>query len=249
MVRPIDGHDEPRRQFAEFIALAVIRALHRATNREFAPMRMTFAHTRRSGLREIHRILRCPVEFAQTADSWVLPQSVMELPITSGDSHLLHILETHADDLLSKRRTAIGLRGLVENRLLGLLPSGKVQKAIVAQQLGMSARSFTRHLAQEGTSFGEVLDGLRNHLALRYLEDERISLQQTAWLLLFRDRSVQPRLQTVDRDIARPSEKSTNLICVCMIGITPPSPTQSLQPTRHRQHLKSGLAAKTCGGQ
>src|SRR5215469_16647191 len=183
MVRPIDGHDEPRRQFAEFIALAVIRALHRATNRDFAPMRMTFAHTRHSGLREIHRILRCPVEFAQTTDSWVFPQSVMELPITSGDSHLLHILEAHADELLSKRRTAIGLRGLVENRLLGLLPSGKVQKAIVAQQLGMSARSFTRHLAQEGTSFGEVLDGLRNHLALRYLEDERISLQQTAWLL------------------------------------------------------------------
>src|SRR5215831_9266557 len=32
-MRPIDGHDEPRRQFSEFIALAVIRALNRATNR------------------------------------------------------------------------------------------------------------------------------------------------------------------------------------------------------------------------
>src|SRR6267378_2717978 len=29
----------------------------------------------------------------------------------------------------------------------------------------------------------EVLDRLRNRLALRYLEDERVSLQQTAWLL------------------------------------------------------------------
>jgi hypothetical protein len=36
-VRPIDGHDEPRRQSSEFIALAVIRALNRATNRDFAP--------------------------------------------------------------------------------------------------------------------------------------------------------------------------------------------------------------------
>jgi AraC-like DNA-binding protein len=71
----------------------------------------------------------------------------------------------------------------VENQLLSMLPSGRVQKAVVAQQLGMSARSFTRHLAQEGSSFGEVLDRLRNRLALRYLEDKRISLQQTAWLL------------------------------------------------------------------
>ena len=182
-VRPIDEHDEPRGQFSEFIALAVIRALNRSTNRDFAPSRMTFAHPRNLALREIHRILRCPVEFAQTTDSWVLPQSVMELPIASGDSHLLHILKAHADDLLSERRTATGLRGLVENRLLSMLPSGKVQTAVVAQQLGMSARSFKRHLAQEGTSFGEVLDRLRYRLALGYLEDQRISLQQIAWLL------------------------------------------------------------------
>ena len=49
-VRPIGGHDEPWRQFSEFIALAVIRALNRATNRDFAPSRMTFAHARNSGV-------------------------------------------------------------------------------------------------------------------------------------------------------------------------------------------------------
>ena len=182
-LRPIGGHDEPRRQFSEFIALAVVRSLNRATNRDFAPSRMTFAHPRNSGLREIHRILRCPVEFAQTTDSWVFPQRVMELPITSGDSHLLHILEAHADDLLSERRSATGLQGLVENQLLSMLPSGRVQMAAVAQQLGMSERSFKRHLAQEGTSYGEILDRVRNRLALRYLEDRRMSLQQIAWLL------------------------------------------------------------------
>src|SRR5499427_4192851 len=182
-VHPIGGHEEPRRQFSEFIALAVMRALNRATNRDFAPSRMTFAHTRNGGLREIHRILRCPVEFAQTTDSWVFPQRVMELQITSGDSHLLHILEAHADDLLWERRIATGLQGLVENQLLGMLPSGRVQIAAVARQLGMSERSFKRHLAHEGTTFGEILDRLRNRIALRYLEDWRMTLQQIAWLL------------------------------------------------------------------
>src|SRR6516165_186868 len=160
-----------------------IRALNRATNHDFAPSRMTFAHPRNSGLREIHRILRCPVEFAQTTDSWVFPQRVMELPITSGDSRLLHILEAHADDLLAERHSATGLRGLVENKLLSLLPTGRVQMAAVARQFGMSERSFKRHLAQEGTTFGEILDRVRNRLALRYLEDRRMSLQQIAWLL------------------------------------------------------------------
>jgi AraC-like DNA-binding protein len=134
-------------------------------------------------LREIQRLLRCPVEFARATESWVFPQSAMELPITSEDSHLLQILRAHADELLAERRTAAGLRSMVENQLISALPSGRVQAAAVARQLGMSMRSFTRHLAEEGTTFGEILDDLRNRLALRYLADGRITLQQIAWLL------------------------------------------------------------------
>jgi AraC-like DNA-binding protein len=47
----------------------------------------------------------------------------------------------------------------------------------------MSPRSFTRHLAEEGTTFGEILDRLRQRLAARYLTDDRMSVQQIAWLL------------------------------------------------------------------
>ena len=182
-VRPVLAFDEPCRQFSEFSALALIRILRRLTNRDFAPRRITFTHTRNSGLTELRSILRCPVAFAQTSDGWVLPQGVMELPITSRDSRLLHILQAHAEDLLSERRSAAGLQGTVENQLLTALPSGRVQTAAVARQLGMSVRSLTRHLSQEGTSFGEILDRLRHRLALSYLEDRRISLQQIAWLL------------------------------------------------------------------
>lgn len=183
-VRVVRAGDEPRRQFSEFTALAVLRVLRKQTNRDFAPTRMTFAHARNSGVREVGRLLRCPVEFAQATDSWVFPQSVMQLPMVSEDSHLLRVLKAHADDLLAeRRRSATGLRSMVENHLVTALPSGRVQAAVVAEQLGMSRRSFTRYLAEEGTTFAEILDHLRNRLALRYLEDERISLQQTAWLL------------------------------------------------------------------
>ena len=221
-VRPIGWYDESRQQFSEFIALAVIRALNRATNRDFAPSRMTFAHPRNSGLREIHRILRCPVEFAQTTDSWVFPQRVMELPITSGDSHLLQILEAHADDLLLERRATTGLRGVVENQLLSMLPSGRVQMAAVAQQLGMSERSFKRHLAQEGTTFGEILDRLRSRIALRYLEDRVCHCNRSPGCSVIRksERSTTP--SNGGRDIARPSEKSDSLICVGFIGVHDP---------------------------
>ena len=107
----------------------------------------------------------------------------MELPILSKDSRLLGILEAHGDHLLAEKQAMGGLQGIVENQLVSALASGRVQAAEIANQLGMSVRSLRRQLAEEGTSFGEILDRVRQRLAHRYLEDERVSLQQAAWLL------------------------------------------------------------------
>jgi AraC-like DNA-binding protein len=181
--RHVLSADDPRRQHSELVALAFNRVLRQLTNRDFSPLRVKFAHARASELKEVHRMLRCPVEFAQPVDGWVLPQRVMELPVISEDTRLLQILKAHGDNLLAERRTATSMRGLVENQLHGVLSSGRVQAAGIAKQLGMSERSLRRHLAQEGATFAEILDGLRNRLALRYLRDQRVSLQQIAWLL------------------------------------------------------------------
>ena len=182
-IRPIPELDEPRRQHSELIALWIMRTLHRVTGRDFTASLITFAHSRSSDLRELHRLLRCPLAFAQADDSLVLPKRVEDLAIVSEASHLLQILRAHADDLLTERRTSAGLQGTVENQLLSLLPSGRVRTAIVAQQLGMSEQSLTRLLTQDGTTFGKILDGLRQRLALRYLADSRMSLQDIAWSL------------------------------------------------------------------
>ena len=181
-LRPV-AHSEFRRQWSEFLALAVIRTLRMLTGHDFAPTRMTFTHARNSDLPEVHRLLRCPVEFTHLTMSWVLPQSVMALPIRSEDSELLDLLKAHGDDLLTKRRTAPGLQNVVENQLISMLPSGRAQAAAVAQQLGMSQRSLTRRLAEEDMTFGEILDRVRNRLAVRYLGNDDMPLQQIAWLL------------------------------------------------------------------
>ena len=182
-IRHLQEFDEPHRQFFELLALWFIRTLHKETNRDFTLLRVTFTHARNGDLREIHRLLRCPVDFRQAVDSWVLPKRVMDLPIVSGDSQLLKILTAHADDLLAERHSITGLQSMVANQLASLLPSGESRAAMVAQQLGMSSRSLTRHLADDGTTFGEILEQVRQRFAARYLADDRMSVQQIAWLL------------------------------------------------------------------
>jgi len=182
-IRHVQEFYEPHQQFFELLALWFIRTLHRQTNVDFAPLRVTFTHARDAGLREVHRLLRCHVEFAQTVDSWVLPQRVVDLPVVSEDRHLLRILTVHADELLTEKHSATALQRMVADQLISLLPSGESRAAAVAQRLNMSTRSFTRQLAKEGTTFGEILERLRWRLASRYLAHDRMSIKQIAWLL------------------------------------------------------------------
>ena len=65
----------------------------------------------------------------------------------------------------------------------GLLPHGKAQAHTVAKALAVSVRTLSRRLADEGTTYAEIVDQLRRSLALQYLNDPAMSLSQIAWLL------------------------------------------------------------------
>ena len=53
----------------------------------------------------------------------------------------------------------------------------------MATDLGLSERTLTRRLNDHGTSFAEIVDGLRHQLALRYLNERHLSLTQVSFLL------------------------------------------------------------------
>jgi AraC-like DNA-binding protein len=64
-----------------------------------------------------------------------------------------------------------------------LLPHGQAQRGHVAKRLAMSTRTLARRLADEGTTFEDVIDELRRSLAMQYIKTPSLSLSQMAWLL------------------------------------------------------------------
>lgn len=63
----------------------------------------------------------------------------------------------------------------------GLITGARVDE--VAKRLRMSRRTLHRQLAEEGTSFAELLDGLRRDLAAQYLTQARLAIGEIAFLL------------------------------------------------------------------
>jgi AraC-like DNA-binding protein len=52
-----------------------------------------------------------------------------------------------------------------------------------------SERTLMRRLAEEGVTFNEILQQLKASLAIRYLEEDGMSISRIAWLLGYQDAS------------------------------------------------------------
>jgi AraC-like DNA-binding protein len=75
----------------------------------------------------------------------------------------------------------------VERILPQLLPHGRATISEVARQLGMSSRTLSRKLREEGSTYAEILDELRSALAKRYLRDRELPVSEIAWLLGYQE--------------------------------------------------------------
>ena len=152
--------------------------------RDFRPTRVTFTLAHNSELPEFERFFGCPVKFSASADQFGLSNETLAIPLVTEDRHLLDTLQPICDAAAKERNTAREtLRSLVENEVQKLLPHGKANRRRVAKALGLSERILSQKLAEEGTSYNDVVDRLRRSLALEYIKETSISLAQIAWLL------------------------------------------------------------------
>jgi len=75
----------------------------------------------------------------------------------------------------------------VRSALLEALPAGELSMEAVCRKLGVSTRTLQRRLKEEGSSFQQTLDALRNSLAHHYLQNSTMSGTEISFLLGFED--------------------------------------------------------------
>jgi AraC-like DNA-binding protein len=99
------------------------------------------------------------------------------------------LLNERAETLLKELEGSKSVRGRVERLLAPMLPGGGCTIEAVAAELGMSRQTLYRRLKTEGVTFEKLLDDLRHRLALRYLREEDLSINEAAYRLGFADRA------------------------------------------------------------
>ncbi|KAF0095389.1 MAG: Transcriptional regulator AraC family [Puniceicoccaceae bacterium 5H] len=133
------------------------------------------------------RFYGCRVHFRAPQNRLIFNRSDLELPFVTYNAALLEMLEPSLDRAVSDRRAKSSVSQQVKWVAQRLLSSCLPQLADVARELGMSARSLQRRIAEEGMSYRQLLTEARRELAHQYLEGGALNLVEVACLLGFED--------------------------------------------------------------
>ena len=126
----------------------------------------------------------CPVSFGQGANLFVFERAWLDRPAALGNRVVYPTVVALCDALLEELDRREGVAGKVRRSILVGCPSSPAFEA-VAQDLGLSARTLRRRLSEEHTSFRRIADDLRAEMAIRYIRETDLSLDEIASTLGF----------------------------------------------------------------
>jgi AraC-like DNA-binding protein len=176
------------RHHLEFWLVTLVRICRKITDGKIVPLRLKVRHTRADPPAEFKNFFGTDIEFGANADEIVFSTPIASLPVVGRDTYLNNLLRRYAEEALAARpRERATIAWKVERIVPQLLPHGRAILSEVARQLGTSSRTLSRRLHDEGTSFAEILDGLRAALAKRYLGERELPVSEIAWLLGYRE--------------------------------------------------------------
>lgn len=142
------------------------------------------------GSAEYLRVLGVAPSFNALTNCASFDAALLGMPVPNADPSLYPVLRQHAERLLEGRAQHDDrIVNRVAAALARRLPGGQARLAPVAAELGLSARTLQRKLADASTSFQQVLDAVRYSLAQDYLRRRELGLVDIAILLGFQEQS------------------------------------------------------------
>lgn len=136
-------------------------------------------------------LFRVPVQFNAKRNAlqidlvWDSPDTEFE----PGNAYAFGVFTRHADEMLAKLQADTSIRAQIEAQILPKLHEGTISMDKIAKDLAMSRQTLYRRLKEENVTFAEIHDGLRQRMATEYLEGQKVTVNETAYLLGFSEAS------------------------------------------------------------
>lgn len=174
------------RASVEFKIAAIYASARRWLDRPATTLEFWFTHPEPPHVQVYREVFgHNKLVFSAPKDAIVFAAEHLKTEFRSADQLLHHVLRRHAEQLLDELPKTDSLSERVRRHILDTMPDGSVSADRVAGLLNMSRRTLTRHLAEEETTFRDLLEDTRKRMAQQYLTTTNMSASDVAFLLGF----------------------------------------------------------------
>ena len=180
--------DLPQQFGFECIAAAMRNTLRGLFGTEGFPLRFEFPYPAPAHLDSYRETLGDDLHFDCAVASWSFPAALLSHQLPSSNPALRRLYEAECARLLADLRDTGDLAAQTR-RLLRKFEGQYPKMPQLAAMLNVSTRTYRRRLAEQGTSFQALLDGVRAEHATRHLREGRLPIASIAYQLGFSDPS------------------------------------------------------------
>ena len=154
-----------------------------------SPTLISFSHGPQGDKEVYESLFQCDLLFHQEHTAVRFPVAYTAIELPQFDMDLCNLLDKKAQAQLEALEAESSFTGAVKKLIRNRLPDGVPTLELVSESLGRSEKSLQRELAQLDTNFKTLLDSTRHELALGYICNPDIELNELAFLLGFSEQS------------------------------------------------------------
>ena len=172
---------------SEFAVAMALRLARDGTGHDIIAEQVSFSHSAPRDSSEHRRFFRGPVRFGAGSTAMILSGVDSARPMLGADEALSSIVRRRLEKALAERdlHETGPFSGRVRRLMVEHLGGTPLTPSTAARTLGVSGRTLSRRLADEGTSFRGILDDVRREFACALLHDRSLSVGDIAFFLQY----------------------------------------------------------------
>jgi AraC-like DNA-binding protein len=152
----------------------------------FAPKEIHTTYAAHEAGRNFAAAFGCPVLFGQKENRLIFDSAWLDAEPTCGNDIAYASVIGLCEELQKELAQRVGISGEVRKAILATI-GRRADFDEIAMQLAMPARTLRRKLQEQETSFSELVGELKSHVAIKYLRDTQMTIEDIANALGFSD--------------------------------------------------------------
>ena len=171
-----------------FIGMFATLARFLTANNDIDAREVHLNHPQPAYAEAYYELTRCPVLFDQPRTELILESRLLDTPLAMADKATAVMAESQCEEILARMGPKEGIVAKVRRILLSN-PGTFPPVDVVASHLATSTRTLSRSLQDVGTSYQRILDEVRKEMAIEYLRNSNLPIEEIAALVGYSDPS------------------------------------------------------------